>query len=208
MRGRRLGLQALAEIGRELRDRRLDADVSQYEVGSRLGLSRWQVARYEGGRYEAATVAQAAELLAVVGLGLKLSTYPLGDGPRDSKHAAGLMAFLVNAASPLAWRTEVPLPNAGDARAWDAVVTGGGKRTGVEFERTLRDTQAQGRRLSLKRRDGGVDYLLLLVADTRANRATLRANPTFMPDLPRRRLAEALAALRSGAHLGDGLVLI
>lgn len=171
------------------------------------GLSRTKVARYESGAYQAATIVQMCQLLAAAGLGLRVSTYPLGHGVRDARHARGLSGVLQHAAPPLAWRTEVPLPNAGDARAWDALLTGAGRRTGVEYERVLHDTQAQGRRLALKRRDGGVDYLLVIFADTRANRAALRDQPTFMADLPRLPLQQAVAALWAGRHPGDALVL-
>jgi transcriptional regulator with XRE-family HTH domain len=207
VRGRRVALQALADLGRELREQRLTAGVSQAEVGARLSTSRWHVARYESGRYAAATIVGAAELLSAVGLGLRLSTYPLGDGPRDARHAAGVLALVARVGTPLTWRTEVPLPNPRDARAWDAVITGRGQRTGVEYERVLRDIQAQARRLALKRRDGGVDYLIVLVAGTRANRATLRANPAFMPELPRRSWSFVADALARGEHPGDALVL-
>ena len=69
-----------------------------------------------------------------------------------------------------------------DQRAWDAVITtvaqaGDGRPRrcliGVEAETRLRDLQALQRRLALKRRDGGVDRVILLVADTRSNRAIL-----------------------------------
>jgi transcriptional regulator with XRE-family HTH domain len=207
-RGRRIGREAIRQIGEELRRRRLEVGASQGVVAGRAGMSRQMEARYESGDYLSARVLEACELLAVVGLGLKVSTYPLGDGPRDTRHATELGGFLAHAAAPLSWRTEVALPNPGDARAWDAVISGAGKRTGVEYERALRDTQAQGRRLALKRRDGGVHYLLLLVAGTRANRAVLAAHPTFMPDLPRRPLRHVIAEVAAGRHPGDGLVFL
>lgn len=143
-RGRRIGFGALAKLGEELRLARLDSSISLETVASRAGTSRWTVARYQSGRYEGAKLVEMSELLAISGLGLAVSTYPLGDGPRDSRHASQLADFLAHVSAPLAWRTEVPLPNAGDARAWDAVKSGRGKRTGVELERALRDTQALG----------------------------------------------------------------
>ena len=142
-RGRRLGLRVLAELGEELRRARLSRGASQAELGSAAGVSRSKAARYESGRHLAASLVEMSQLLAAAGLGLKASTYPLGDGPRDSRHAAGLAGFLAHAAPPLSWRTEVPLPNAGDARAWDALITGAGRRTGVEYERVLHDIQGR-----------------------------------------------------------------
>lgn len=170
-------------------------------------VSRATEARYESGTYQGVTIVGAAELLGVVGLGLRVSTYPLGDPPRDREHALLGAAFLGHVGPPLSWRTEVPLPNAGDARSWDGALMGRGRRTGIEFERVLGDVQAQGRRIALKRRDGGVDYLLVVVADTAANRRALRQWHTFLPELPRLTTRYVLEELENGRHPGDGLVL-
>ncbi len=62
------------------------------------------------------------------------------------------------------------MPNRGDQRAWDALVSGDGWRYGVEAELNPIDGQALIRRLALKRRDGGVDGVLLLLPDTRQAR--------------------------------------
>ena len=48
-----------------------------------------------------------------------------------------------------------------------------GHRAGCECETRLRDVQALERRLTLKQRDGDVDIVLLVVADTTANRRFL-----------------------------------
>lgn len=53
-----------------------------------------------------------------------------------------------------------------------------------------------------------MDHLLLLVSNTRANRAALRANATLLPELPRRRAKDLVAELRAGRHPGDGLVML
>ena len=59
------------------------------------------------------------------------------------------------------------MPIAGDLRAWDAVITLAGRRAGCEAETAgLTDIQALERRLALKLRDGDVDVLILVVADT------------------------------------------
>lgn len=186
----------MVTIGKELRLGRVTSGTSQAAVGAAAKVSRTTEARYEGGLYEGATILGAAELLACVGLGLSVSTYPLGDLPRDRRHAGLVANLLEHVGPPLKWRTEVPLPNAGDARSWDATLTGSHKRTGIEFERVLADVQALSRRIALKRRDGGVDYLLLVVADTTANRRVLREWKTFLPELPRLATRDVLAALR------------
>ncbi len=47
------------------------------------------------------------------------------------------------------------------------MIRGADWRVGVEAETVLDDLQALERRLGLKRRDGDVDHVMLLVADTR-----------------------------------------
>ena len=77
----------------------------------------------------------------------------------------------------LGCRTEVLLPIRGDLRAWDLLIEGRGWRIAVEAETVLDDLQALERRLNRKQRDGGIDVLILLVADTRRNRRALEAAP-------------------------------
>jgi len=73
-------------------------------------------------------------------------------------------------------RPEVPLPIAGDQRAWDVVIGGlSGPDLAVDAETRLHDPQAQMRRVMLKLRDSGFDRMVWLVSDTRHNRAALRA---------------------------------
>jgi hypothetical protein len=94
---------------------------------------------------------------------------------RDHAHLALLERLRAAIGDALGWQTEVPLPNPGDRRAWDALIRVARVRVGVEAETRGRDSQDLQRRLSLKRRDGGVDHVILLLADTRHNRSFLRA---------------------------------
>ncbi len=78
-----------------------------------------------------------------------------------------------------------------------------------DAEARLGDVQALLRRTALKRRDGGVARLILLVADTRHNRAVLRAAAAefaaAFPADPR----QAHACLRKGIDPGaDALILV
>ena len=72
------------------------------------------------------------------------------------------------------WRTEVPHP---DPRRPPSVGRrcrdSARRRAGCECETRLHDVQALERRLALKHRDGDVDIVLLVVADTTANRRFL-----------------------------------
>jgi hypothetical protein len=64
------------------------------------------------------------------------------------------------------------------------------------------------RRLELKRRDGGADQVLLLVADTPRNRPALAAAPAAFGDLPLR-IRAGLRALRAGTDPGaSGIVFL
>jgi hypothetical protein len=85
-----------------------------------------------------------------------------------------------------------------DRRAWDLLLLVGRHRIGVEAETRLRDVQALLRRLALKRRDGAVDRLLLVVNDTVHNREAIDAGSSLLldafPGAPR----QAFRALKLG----------
>lgn len=102
--------------------------------------------------------------------------YPAGDPVRDSAHL-GLLERLRERLGPgLSWRTEVPLPIPGDLRAWDAQIVNGSAAVAVEAEVRLTDIQALDRRIALKRRDGDIDVVILLIGDTKVNRAVIAAH--------------------------------
>jgi hypothetical protein len=148
-------------------------------------------------------------LAAVVGLELSIRAYPTGSPVRDRAHAALLEKLRTRLHPDLRWRTEVPLPNAGDLRAWDAVVSDPAFRGAVEAETRARDGQELERRLALKQRDGGVDFLILLLADTRANRQFVRERRislAAMFPVPGRVALDALEHARSPG--GNSVVLL
>ena len=105
--------------------------------------------------------------------------------------------------------TEVPLPIPGDRRAWDGFIRVGNGAIGVEAEARIRDAQAVDRRCALKRRDGGVDMVILLVADTRANRRMLALHREALRSSFPLDTRQILAALRAGrAPSGSGIVVL
>jgi hypothetical protein len=148
-----------------------------------------------------------AAMAAAVGLELRVRAFPAGDPIRDAAQQRLLERFRPRLHRSLPWSTEVPLPIAGDLRAWDALIRGPGWRVGVEAETVLDDVQALERRLALKRRDGDVDHVILLVADTRRNRQALASAPAAFADL-RLRTRELLAALRDGRDPGESGIVI
>ena len=165
----------LGVIGDELRRARRGAGLSQRVVGRASGLSHSTVSRIEHGRLPNASIAELARVGAVVGLRVSLRAYPGDDPLRDAGHVKLLSRFRRHVSASLAWQTEVPLPIEGDRRAWDAVIRGPTFRIGVEAETRVIDAQAISRKLSLKRRDGGVDSVVLVLAATATNRATAPA---------------------------------
>jgi transcriptional regulator with XRE-family HTH domain len=199
----------LEMIGRELRLARRQHSLSQSVVGRASRTSRSKVSRVERGRAPRLTLADASALLGAVGLDLVVRAIPGGDPIRDAGHTALLGTFRSRLHPTLRWATEVPLPIPGDRRAWDALVGGDGWRLGVEAEMRPDDRQALERRLALKRRDGGVDHLLLLLPNTRDNRRFVRANERELQARFPLAGVRAMQLLAAGqAPPGDSLVLL
>jgi len=104
----------------------------------------------------------------------------------------------------------VPLFGRRDPRAWDAVADGTGCADGIEAETRLSDLQATERRIMLKvRDDASIHHVLMLVADTRANRAALAlGRETLRGNFPLD-TREMLASLANGRCPGaNGLIII
>lgn len=134
--------------------------------------------------------------------------YPTGEPIRDRAHVALLVRFRQHIHCSLRWRTEVPLAIAGDLRAWDGLVSGAGWRMGVEAETRPTDLQALERRLALRLRDGGLDAVILVLANTRHNRALVQAHRDELalrfPVQGRR----AMELLTAGIHPGGSAVVL
>jgi hypothetical protein len=149
---------------------------------------------------------------AVVGLDLAIRTYPAGDPIRDRAQLALLERLRGRLHPSLRWRTEAALPIEGDLRAWDAEIAGrhpAAWRARVEAETKIGDGQALERRLALKLRDDPDGHLILLLSDTRANRAALRLlrdGLNVLLPLDTRHILGALAAGRDPG--GSGVVIL
>ncbi|MFI5255091.1 MAG: helix-turn-helix domain-containing protein [Candidatus Limnocylindrales bacterium] len=172
-RGTRLGRRLLGDVCAELREARTGAGLSQADIGEAVRMSRAKVGRLERAEQESVSVVDVARLAAVLGLDLSTRLYPGGVPLRDAAQVALLERLRRRLHPSLAWRLEVPIPIPGDQRAWDALIRGDGWRAGVEAESRLRDAQATARRAALKARDSEVEHVVLLLADTRHNRAAL-----------------------------------
>jgi transcriptional regulator with XRE-family HTH domain len=208
-RARRLTQRALDVVGEELRHARLQAGLTQAELGGAVGLSKSEVSRIELGRARYVPYERLVVIAGALGLDLPLRTFPAGEPIRDAAQLALLARLRVLLPPSLRWRTEVPLNIPGDRRAWDAVIEGRGWRVPVEAETRLRDVQALSRRIALKQRDDQGGIVILLVADTRHNRHVLRlGGPDLVATFPAQGRA-ALAALSDGRQpSGSGIVLL
>lgn len=210
--GSRRGQKALLNLADEYLDRRVAIGLSQIEVARAAGISRRSYQRVEHGAMRNLTIVDASRVAGVLGLDLAVRTYPGANSIRAAAHGARLARVMDYVAAPLSFGTEVALPQSPERpfeqRAWDAMVTGAGRRTGFEMEMRIRDGQALERRVALKRRDDPVDNFVLLLANTRANRDALREHPKLFPDLTRLTFRELTRILRSGQHPPSSVVLV
>lgn len=161
------------ELGEEIRIARTTAGLGQRAAASAAGMSHHQFGRIERGEVITLSFEQLCRAGLAVGLRFNGRLYPGGDPARDTPSLRLLERFVSLLPALARVDREAPMPLAGDLRAWDALIHLGGRRAGVEAETRISDVQALERRLALKLRDGGVDLLVLVVADTRHNREVL-----------------------------------
>ena len=207
----RRGQTMLRILGSDVRDARLIAGISQASLGRVVGMSDAKVSRIEAGASHRLALVDAVLLADAVGLDLSIKTYPGRSPTRDAGHARRLQSLLVHVGAPLGHRTEVLLPARGsvpERRAWDALLFDETGQTGVELEQRLYDVQAQTRRNLLKWRDSGAERLLLVVADTRANRRVLAEFADYFQAMPRLKTSRVLRLLEAGIRPPTGLILL
>lgn len=199
----------LGEVLRDLRSARIEAGISQSEVARALGRSRSIVTTWERGEFIPDPI-QLARWGAVVGLDVVLRAYPGGSPLRDAAQLRLLRRARQLIGEGWRWRTEVPVSaDPMERRAFDAVISRGGVRIAMEAISRLVDAQAQVRALSLKQEAAGLGRVVMVLADTRHNRAALgEAEPTLRAAFPEGSRA-ILAALRAGAiPPANGVVLV
>jgi hypothetical protein len=208
-RGRDQAERISRQAGAEIRLSRRGAGVSIRSAAGSVGMSESMFGRIERARLPRITVAQLAIASAAVGLRFAGRVYPDGDPVRDEAHTRLLQRFRDELPGRTPWRFEVPLPIAGDRRAWDAQCVLDRVTVAIEAEMKLYDLQALDRRIGLKRRDGGLATVVLLVAETHANRRHLAEHREVLrPSFPLDSRA-VLAAVRNGrAPAASGIVLL
>ena len=208
-RGHRRGDEALRRLVSELRDERRVAGLSQAELAAELHWSQTEISRLERNLYPAIALVRLAEIAAALGLELSAGLHRNGDGLRDRGQQAVASRLLAIVAPVIKRWREVPLPNHGDRRSWDVLLRLGSTLIGVEIETRIRDMQALVRKIRERERDGGVDHVLLVLADSAHNRALVdelreALGPRFSTS-PRL----LLRALRTGTEIpGSGVILV
>jgi transcriptional regulator with XRE-family HTH domain len=205
-RGRREGADLRRVVAVELRQARVSHNLSLTAVAAAVGCSASQLSRLERGSSNL-SIERIATIAAVLGLRASLRLYPVGQPIRDRAQLQLLDRLRRRVNPSLEWRSEVAIPIPGDLRAWDAAISGPGWTVAVDAETRIVDVQALERRISLKRRDSGIDKVILLLSETRTNRAVVgAAGAGLQPgSIPAR---EALVALRLGHEpRGSAVVL-
>jgi transcriptional regulator with XRE-family HTH domain len=171
----------LDRLGTELRTARQSAGLTLDQVGKAVRLSPSELSRIERGFAPWLDIGVLCRIASVVGLDVSLRLYPAGEPLRDLAHLRLADAFRSLLGSGLVVRAEVPIGDHRDLRAWDLTLADRSSRScGVELETRFVDVQEQLRRLTRKVADGGLGRFLLVVADTRSNRAAIRAAAAFL----------------------------
>jgi transcriptional regulator with XRE-family HTH domain len=199
----------LSEVLRTLRAARHAAGLSQATVGSVLRNSHQLVSEWERGRQVPDPI-QLARWGAVVGLDVPIRAFPAGSPLRDVAQLKLIARARTAIGGRWTWRTEVPVSSDPlDRRAVDAVLQGAAGRVGLEVISRLTDAQGQVRAILLKQQASGIDRMILVLAETRHNRAALAAaGPTVMPAFPLTTRG-VLGALRAGRiPEANGVILI
>jgi transcriptional regulator with XRE-family HTH domain len=195
-------------VGGELLIGRLDAGLSQRRLAGFIGVSHTMIGRIERGQATTLSIDLAAKIAAVLGLELSVGIHPAGPPVRDRAHLALIERMRARVSATLRWRTEVPVPVAGDLRSADFVISGPSIGVLGEAETRLYDVQALERRISTKQRDLGLERVVLLLSDTATNRRAVAR----IPELARRfpvPVRVCLQALSEGRDPGgDSIVFL
>ena len=196
------------QLGHEARTLRVAAGLSQAQLSRAVGVSRGWLHRFELGRLQTVDLRRTTVLFAYLGHRFVGKAYPVGERLRDAGHIRLLERF--NARLSSAWKRsfESVMPIPGDLRAWDELLSGP-VSIGVEAETKPSDLQGTDRAMAAKQRDSGADRMILLVADTNANRTLVRSHIAALRQTFPLDTRATLAALAAGRDPGaNGLVIL
>ena len=186
------------EIGREIRNARMDAGASLRTAATRAEMSHAHLGRIERGVVPELTIEQLSRACSSVGLQLVVRAVPGTGAALDAGQLAVLGRLRRHLPTWVRVRTEVPMPLSGDRRAWDAVLGLEPTDLPVEAEARVRDLQALERRSALKLRDSDFVHMVLLVSDTLHNRRLLDLHREDLRQFFPLDSRAILAALRRG----------
>jgi transcriptional regulator with XRE-family HTH domain len=205
-------LEQSARVGGEVKLARVTLGMSRQQVADRARVSWSTVVRVELGdpHVGVETMCAVAE---AVGLDVVLRVYPgRPPGLRDTGQLA-LAEQLVAQVNP-AWQPQLELPIGPHGESIDLAFFGADEIIDSEVERMAADHQGQYRRADQKRQALAAQHrrpvrLVLVVEDTRRNRAALGPHMALIRTMLPAGSREVLAALRAGRPLGrDGLLWI
>jgi transcriptional regulator with XRE-family HTH domain len=193
----------------ELLTARSTANLSQADVARSAGWTRSRYARFERDELADVGIEDLAVACSVLGLDVSVGLHPVDDLTRDRGQTKLRERFADILHPSIRAVAEVLLPGVGDRRAWDLLLRIGSQVVGVELETRVRDAQWLVRRMRERERDGGADFVLLVLSNSAINRRLLpevleALGPGFAT--PPRAIARAL---RAGEPLpGSGVLLI
>ena len=173
--GRRAAAAELSNIGAELRTAREQAGLSQRAVAVSLGWRREKISRIENARLRTAALHDLMAQSAALGLTMRVKVYPDGPPLRDIAQLSVSQRLLSRISNTWRVRMEVPLTLPGDRRAFDLWLAADRITIAIEVFTKVRDVQAQIRAAHLKWRDSDATRLIVVVAESHANRTALRA---------------------------------
>jgi transcriptional regulator with XRE-family HTH domain len=207
-RGARRGRRLLTDLGDEIRAARGGAGLTLAEVANAAGISAAELSRIERGLAPWLDVLAASRICAIVGLDVAVRAYPGGDPLRDRVHVPMFAAFRSVLGPGLRLRAEVPVSGSA-LRAWDGTVADAHDEAAVELESRVSDAQALVRRVTLKKRDSGIDRVILVVLDTRTNRLAMRAaTPLLETEFPLQDRAIRRALAAGAVPSASGILLL
>ena len=195
--------------GREIQLARTNLGIPRQRAATLAGVSRNTQQRVEDGdpNVGLTTLCRVAE---AVGLDISVRAFPGATPTLRDTGQLRLADYLRELANP-AWQTALEVPIAG-GRSADMVFFGATEIILAEIERLLEDYQAQYRsaeakRVALQEEHGRPVRLVLVVEDTRRNRAAVAPHlPLIQHALPAGS-RDVLRALQRGSPLGrDGLL--
>jgi len=140
-RAKRHARELRRRLGQELRQARIAAGLSQASLARATEIPKSTIGRIEREEDPTVSVEELAILMALVGHRLVASAPPEGSPHRDAGHHRLLAETRALRPTGAPWRMEVPFPNEGDLRCWDATTVIDGLPVAFEAETRPRDGQ-------------------------------------------------------------------